>query len=698
MADQVLKLIINGDAKGAVKALGDTAKGVSGTTKAAAAVGAAMVAAGTAISAGMGVATKAATNYGGEVIRIQRMTGASAAESSKFAAILGRYGVTGNKAALVMKSLNTEIASGGDNLKAIGVSVTEADGSYRSHMDVMSDLAEAYRNADDKTAVLQAATKTLGRGFANLLPVLAGGKEGIEKLGKAAQENGLILSDDDLTAIKEYNKLLTDQKEVMKGVEVQVGLATLPFETFKNKAILDTLKGLRDLNPELQQTAGAMGAVAGPALKFTGSIALAIAALPFFAGGLTLVKGGLETVAIKALYAGDALRAFTFAGGGTVGIIVALAGAGVAAAIAIESYNAEARQAAIDTEQWQSRLLTAAESADILANKTGTVTSLHQGYGATVKTAGDDVANYATSHRDAWTAIDKTGDAARDATGKIRNLNLAMRTLQGDNLDAAEALLANKDAHRAVKEAVTAYDKAVRDSGKGSDEAAQAQRDLSQAQIDAGRSDIALTESKAKLRESINKMRDAGMSNSDMLKALGKNGYNAAVKLGLIKPAVDKIPKGKTVKVTAETAAAKSRIESVREQLGNLSDKDVRIRVSATGGGTIRAVVSGQLTQFLVNHQGGIYNRPALTAISETGDTEGIVNMTHLARGDRRQLGILAQMNRVVGGMLGGGVTVQTNITGPVYVRENADIERLSQRTAEANASKLRALGLAGGV
>lgn len=256
----------------AKKELEDFTKEGRLSSTAIAAAGAATAGAGMLITKALGDATGTAKEYGGEVIMIQRLTGKSAEESSKWAAILGRYGVEGSRAALVIKSLTNAIVTHSQALADVGVATTNTDGTNRSSLDVLADLAEQYKNAKDKTEILAAGTKALGRGFASLLPLLAGGKDAIAELAAEAEKNGLIFDDSDIASVKDYNKALKDNEQATKGLTVQWGLAAMPAETFKAKTLGGLLRQLREVNPEVSKLGGGIGSIAGPVLTGAGAL------------------------------------------------------------------------------------------------------------------------------------------------------------------------------------------------------------------------------------------------------------------------------------------------------------------------------------------------------------------------------------------------------------------------------------------
>lgn len=303
------------DLNAQMPAIGKQAGGELSKGMGTAVVAGGMVAASAAIGAALGTATKAASAYGSQVLLIQRLTGESAQESSKWAAILGRYGVEGRAVGVVFKTLSTNIVGNTAAMKATGIATEDSSGKNRKASAVLADLADWYSKNTDKTQANAVAAKLLGRGYVALLPLLSGGRKNIEALTKAAQENGLVLGQEGVDAIKRYNASLLDLKDAQKGLEVDIGRATLPWEEFKTKAIIGTVKELNKV-PDAAKTAGVgIAEVTQIVLGGLGSIGLAslgwAAAWPkvsaFLTGAKVLASGAFETITLKALYAGDAI-------------------------------------------------------------------------------------------------------------------------------------------------------------------------------------------------------------------------------------------------------------------------------------------------------------------------------------------------------------------------------------------------------
>ena len=324
-----------------------------------------------------------------------------------------------------MKSLNNAINSNSKDLKAIGVATRNADGSARTHMQVLTDLAEAYKKADDKTEVLAAGAKTLGRGFSALLPVLAGGKKGIDDVAASAKAMGLVLTQDNIQAVRDYSKALKENKQATLGLQVQVGQATLPFETWKAKAIGGALAKLNELNPAVAQTTGAVGSVAGSMLKYSGTIVTVVAGLKGLRALRTItalmeantVAAGADAVAVAGL--GTASEAA--AGGGLLKLAGIFGPIGVGmAAVGWGTWTLGVKSAGFESAKAGKR------TAQAIGSATGAQAKWTSTASASIPTT--NAARYAISH---------LGDSASSARGKVNALagsisSLKSRTVRVD--------------------------------------------------------------------------------------------------------------------------------------------------------------------------------------------------------------------------------------------------------------------------
>lgn len=89
--------------------------------------------------------------------------------------------------------------------KALGIDIENADGTMRSQLEVLNDVADAfagYKDGANKTAI---AVQLLGRSGAELIPMLNGGSTAIKALAAESDRLGNTLSTSTAKAAAEFN-------------------------------------------------------------------------------------------------------------------------------------------------------------------------------------------------------------------------------------------------------------------------------------------------------------------------------------------------------------------------------------------------------------------------------------------------------------------------------------------------------------
>lgn len=272
-----------------------------------AAAGAVMVAAGVGIVVSLNKAGDAAADYGKSVLTVQRLTGLSAEESSKAAAIFDRYGIEGTKVGMVMKTLATQMIATRDATDKsstafgkMGIEVADANGKSRDTISVLGDVAEYYKNATDKTEALTNVSKVLGKGYNALMPILMKGREGIAALGEEAEKAGLVLTQANLDMVASYAGLQKSVAETEKGMEIQVGLMILPIKKSFEEMALGILNAFNSVGPDLKAFGVILAGITAAVLILGGAATIFIALLPALSGGVVLASTAFKDAAVGA--------------------------------------------------------------------------------------------------------------------------------------------------------------------------------------------------------------------------------------------------------------------------------------------------------------------------------------------------------------------------------------------------------------
>lgn len=109
----------------------------------------------------------------------------------------------------------------------LGIALKDSQGP-RETSDVFLDVVDALDSMDSQAQRTAVAMQLFGRGGAALLPALAEGREGFEKLFKEADDLGIILGKDFVEAADEAGDQLDRLGFVTRALKSQAALALLP--------------------------------------------------------------------------------------------------------------------------------------------------------------------------------------------------------------------------------------------------------------------------------------------------------------------------------------------------------------------------------------------------------------------------------------------------------------------------------------
>ena len=129
--------------------------------------------------------------------------------------------ITGSMTKLTKNMSSAASGSGAaaDAFKKLGVEVTNSDGSFRDRNEVFKETLAALGEIPDEVERDAAAMQIFGKSAQDLNPLILGGAEALEQLGQHAEEAGLIMSGEDVTALATLN----DQFETLKQTVSMAG-------------------------------------------------------------------------------------------------------------------------------------------------------------------------------------------------------------------------------------------------------------------------------------------------------------------------------------------------------------------------------------------------------------------------------------------------------------------------------------------
>ena len=241
-----IKVKIDADTTGLTKGLAAATEKLTKFGKVAgAAIGVAVVGA----AAGLAALTKAAIDNADELGKVSQKMGITVEALSRlqYAAKLSGVELSGLQTG--MNALARNMAAGSEAFTQLGVAITNSDGTLRSSVSVIGDIADRFAGMEDGATKTALALGIFGRAGADLIPLLNGGSAGLAAMAQEADNVGATISGTTAKAAERFNDTLSKIEATMGGVVNKVMVAALP----ALQSLADTLA-----SPEFATAAGAL--------------------------------------------------------------------------------------------------------------------------------------------------------------------------------------------------------------------------------------------------------------------------------------------------------------------------------------------------------------------------------------------------------------------------------------------------------
>ena len=178
-------------------------------------------AAGTAM---LGMAYNAGTTAD-DLLTMSRNTGISVEELQKMQYASDIVDVSMDQMTGSLSKLVKQMGSGNKAFETLGVSITDENGNMRDAVDVWYDSLEALSNIENETERDQIAMDLFGRSAMEMSGIIDDGGEALRNLGQEAEDMGLILSTDAVTAAGEFNDQIDKFKNQASQAFFEAGAA-----------------------------------------------------------------------------------------------------------------------------------------------------------------------------------------------------------------------------------------------------------------------------------------------------------------------------------------------------------------------------------------------------------------------------------------------------------------------------------------
>lgn len=251
-------------------------------------------AAGAAVVAGLGMMSYKAGLAADDLNTLSKVTGIGTGELQKYSLAADLVDVSTEDIAKANQRLkkNAYAAANGSKaqaeaFEAIGVSVTNTDGSLRSSDEIFQDVISSLGKMTNETERDALAQKLMGKTAANLNPLIEDGGETYEQVAKTMEKYGLEFVDQEtLDGANEFNDALDTMKLIGSVALAQVSSQLADYLAPALEKVVDWVgqlaNWLSNLSPQVLTVIGVVAgviAVVAPVLLVLGKVAFAISSI-----------------------------------------------------------------------------------------------------------------------------------------------------------------------------------------------------------------------------------------------------------------------------------------------------------------------------------------------------------------------------------------------------------------------------------
>lgn len=165
-----------------------------------------------------------------------------------------------------LTQFNKQLTSNEDLVKELGIETRDASGQFRATEQIISDLADVFRDLPDGPQKATLAVKIFGRAGADLIPLLNSGSDALAEMAQEARDLGVSISAEAAAQAEAFNDNLTRLRSAAQGFANDLAAQLLP--------ALGSLAETQADNARGSSAAGEAATVFATALKLVASVAL----------------------------------------------------------------------------------------------------------------------------------------------------------------------------------------------------------------------------------------------------------------------------------------------------------------------------------------------------------------------------------------------------------------------------------------
>lgn len=311
---------------------------------------AALSAAAAAALGGMISLTMQAASQADQWLTLSQQIGISAEALQKMEYASGMVDVDINDITGAITRMVGNLDKAGDTWDKIGVKVKDANGNYRETEAIFNDTLRGLSRIENETERDKLAMELFGKSARELAGIIDDGGKKMRELGNEAENMGLIISDENLERLAEFDDSLEKMKAQMKAAFTALAIPLLeaiePIVTKIAQAVSGLAKTLSEANPTLVKIIAVVlliiAAISPVALLISGiarSILRLTTVIPAAIAGIQALGASMATLAANPV---------TWI---VLGIVAALAALAIAVYEVVENWDSisEAASSAMST-------------------------------------------------------------------------------------------------------------------------------------------------------------------------------------------------------------------------------------------------------------------------------------------------------------------------------------------------------------
>lgn len=282
-------------------------------------------AAGAAVAGSLGLLAVKSASAADDLTTLSKVTGISVQNLQKYKAAADLVDVSVETIAKSQQKLTKSIASAGtgtgkqaEAFNKLGISVKNADGSFKDTDTVFNETVKALGNVKNETERNSLAMTLMGKSAMELNPLIEDGGKTYEAMAKSMAENDLKFVDQEtLDGANKFNDALDTLKAnglaTLSTVGTQLASYLAPAMEKISGALSKILGWLSKLSPQTLTIIGVIAALVAaiaPVLLFLGKISFAISSITSLMGTLGVSFGAIAVpigIAVAAIAAAIAI-------------------------------------------------------------------------------------------------------------------------------------------------------------------------------------------------------------------------------------------------------------------------------------------------------------------------------------------------------------------------------------------------------